>query len=175
MNLGCCKTAISHIFVWAIHYLEAVHRRWKALVLKKSMWSHTHKHTNAQTSTKCISWGAHTHANAAHDQYKVYTWIRCTELHQQVFATAQWFIHFPFLCHSRLVMQQFNTNQRVSAFLVSIPRPVVFMGCKKTKCSAAWWRGLDFITCIELYPARLSRVKQRTVKTKKRKTCTGTS
>lgn len=89
--------------------------------------THKHKHTPsneayAQRNTSPQHFMSHTSPTWT-NQYTVYTWIRCTGLDLQVSATAEWFIRFPFLCHSGLVMQQFNTNQAVSQLvLLSISR-----------------------------------------------------
>lgn len=77
--------------------------------------------TNQNTKTHIRNSVAHIQTwTTRTNQYKVYTWIKCTELYLQVVATAEWFIHFPLLCHRPLVMQQFNTNQTVfQLFLLS--------------------------------------------------------
>lgn len=40
------KSAISAVLMSAIHYSEALHGRWTALVLRKPTWLLAHKHTN---------------------------------------------------------------------------------------------------------------------------------
>lgn len=71
-----------------------------------------HTSTKPHRDTPAILCGIHIQTLSTwSNQYKIYTWIRCTELHLQVFATSEWFILFPSPCCSHLVMQLFNTNQ----------------------------------------------------------------
>lgn len=65
----------------------------------------------------------HTHTSHTFtftDQYLAYTWITWTPLPPQVSATAEWFIRFPFLCHSDLVMQQIRQGAESFSPLVSL-------------------------------------------------------